>query len=142
MVTEQRPEEDFEEEDQYETEADLTAEELEELKQTLLGKRAEVIVLLEKHVREAVGDSVNLPDEMDLASQQSERGFLLRMADKKKKLLAEIDRALRKFALGEYGICEGTGEPIGIRRLRIRPWTRWSIEHKEELEKQKRAGKR
>ena len=142
MVTEQRPEEDFEEEDQYETEADLTAEELEELKQTLLGKRAEVIVLLEKHVREAVGDSVNLPDEMDLASQQSERGFLLRMADKKKKLLAEIDRALRKFALGEYGICEGTGEPIGIRRLRIRPWTRWSVEHKEELEKQKRAGKR
>lgn len=142
MVTEERPEEDFEDDDLYETQAELTPEELDELKRTLLGKRAEVIVLLEKHVREAVGDSVNLPDEMDLASQQSERGFLLRMADKKKKLLGEIDRALRKFDEGEYGFCEGTGEPIGIRRLRIRPWTRWSIEHKEELEKLKRAGKR
>ena len=141
MVTEKRPKENIDDDELNEAEAELTPEEFEELKQTLLGKRAEVIVLLEKHVREAVGDSVNLPDEMDLASQQSERGFLLRMADKKKKLLGEIDRALRKFDEGEYGFCEGTGEPIGIRRLRIRPWTRWSIEYKEELEKKKKAGK-
>ncbi|MBX3211155.1 MAG: TraR/DksA C4-type zinc finger protein [Labilithrix sp.] len=66
---------------------------------------------------------------------------MLRLADKERKLLVEIDRALAKFESDTYGICEGTGEPIGLRRLEARPWTRFSIAYKEQLERE-RAAKR
>ena len=72
-----------------------------------------------------------------MATQISEQAFNLKLADKDRKLLKEIDRALRKFDEDEYGICEGTGDPIRRKRLELRPWTRYSVEHKELLEKQR-----
>jgi DnaK suppressor protein len=74
---------------------------------------------------------------MDLATRQSEQAYLLRLADKEQKKLQEIDRALAKFERGEYGYCEGTGEPIGMKRLALRPWARHGIEFKERLERER-----
>jgi DnaK suppressor protein len=59
------------------------------------------------------------------------------MADKDRKLLIEIDVAIEKMKNGEYGLCEGTDEPIGFKRLEIRPWTRYSVAYKELLEREK-----
>ena len=61
---------------------------------------------------------------------------------KERKLLNQIELALRKIAEEEYGFCEGTGEPISKKRLALRPWTRYSIEYKEELERRKKQGLR
>jgi DnaK suppressor protein len=55
------------------------------------------------------------------------------------RLLAEIDRALAKIREGAYGLCEGTGEPIGYARLRLQPWARYSVEYQEELEREART---
>ena len=38
---------------------------------------------------------------------------------------------------GEYGLCEGTGEPIPRARLELRPWARYSVEHKMVLERER-----
>jgi DnaK suppressor protein len=54
-------------------------------------------------------------------------------------LLREIDRALAKMNEGEYGLCEGTGEPIGYSRLKLRPWARFSVAYQEELERAQRS---
>jgi DnaK suppressor protein len=78
---------------------------------------------------------------MDVATRQSEQAYFLRIADKEKKLLSQIDRALAKFERGTYGICEGTGEPIGVKRLMLRPWTRYSLEYKEALERETKGAK-
>lgn len=121
-------------------EAELTHDELLELRGALRERRESVIKEYQRHVAEASEDTENLPDEMDIAERQSRHAYLFRLADKEAKLLREIDHALAKFARGKYGICEGTGDPIGVRRLRSRPWTRYSLAHKEELEKKK--GKR
>ncbi len=118
---------------------DLSDEELEWFRSRLLAERAKVRERLSRHVRESVFDLESLPDEIDQASRESEQTAMLRLADKERKLLAQIERALGKFDTGEYGICEGTSDPIGRKRLRARPWTRHSIHFKELLERQKKG---
>ena len=120
--------------------AKLTGPQIDELRQMLLDERKKILDRLSQHVSEAVDDIVPEADELDQAGTSSNQAYLLRLADKEQKLLREIDNALGKFANGDYGYCEGTGELIGYERLKIRPWTKYSIKHKEMLEH--REGKR
>lgn len=80
-------------------------------------------------------------DEADLASEDVEISLEARLMDRDAKLLREVERALEKVEHGSYGLCEGTDEPIGYARLKLRPWTRYSVTYKEELEREeKRLG--
>ena len=121
---------------------ELTPDQLRELRADLIEKRKEVVAKIEKHVSAVTEDSDNLPDEMDIATRQSEQAYYLRMADKEEKLLRQIDHALRKFERGEYGTCEGTGDPIHYKRLKLRPWTRHSLDYKERIEREKKGSRR
>ena len=121
-----------------EEDEELTPEQEAFLKKRLLEERSKVLGNLRTHVNDAINDPDKFADESDQASQQVSQTFLLRLADKERKLLAEIDHALTKFDDGEYGFCEGTGDPIGYKRLQLRPWTRYSVEYKQRLEKEKR----
>lgn len=132
-----RIDDDFEEIDDDE---ELTAADLAHFKQRLLDERKAVQERMDRRVTAAVYETTALPDEIDQASRESEQIALLRIADKERKLLNQIDRALGKFDSGEYGICEGTGDPIGKKRLEARPWTRYSIHYKERLERMKKGG--
>ncbi len=80
-------------------------------------------------------------DEVDLASATVEQNLTLRLLDRDRKLLAEIDHAIDKIDTGDYGFCEGTGEVIPKRRLELRPWTRHSVKYKEQLERMKKSGR-
>jgi len=136
MTDEPRDVEDIDDELDDEPE-ELTRTQLEYLHKRLTEERSNVKKRLERHLAEAVEDSDNLPDEMDIASRQSDQAYLLRLADKEKKLLRMIDHALAKFERGTYGICEGTDDPIGFKRLDLKPWARYSLEHQEQLEHEK-----
>lgn len=124
---------DIEEEDD---DRELTREDFARFRDRLVQERRGVKERLERHLAEASEDTDNLPDEMDIASRQTDQAYLFRLADKERKLLAEIDHALAKFERGTFGICEGTGDPIGYKRLELRPWTRYSLEYKERLERE------
>lgn len=119
---------------------ELTTQELEYFKQKLLDERERVKVRLSKRVQD-MADPERPADELDQAGKLSDQAFLLRLADKERKLLNQIEHALEKFASEDYGCCEGTGELISRKRLDLRPWTRYSIEHKEELERAKKQGR-
>ena len=121
-----------------EEESELTDEELEQFKQLLLDERQKIVSRLQRHMGDALEDDSGPGDEVDLANRQVERVYHMKIADKERKLLTQIDRALSKFDAGEYGICEGNGEVISRKRLQMRPWTRYSIQHKEQLERQRR----
>lgn len=41
--------------------------------------------------------------------------------------LPEIDRALRKFDVGTFGLCEDSGEEIEFNRLKAVPWARYKL---------------
>ena len=86
-------------------------------------------------------DANELMDEVDLASATIEQNLTFRLLDRDRKLVAEIDRAIDKLKHGDYGYCEGTGEPIPKKRLELRPWTRHSVKYKEQLEKLKKSGR-
>lgn len=120
---------------------ELSQEDLVQLREQLRVKRKEVVANIERHLNTVTADSDALPDEMDVATRQSEQAYYLRIADKEKKLLKQIDHALSKFERGTFGICEGTKEPIGRKRLLLRPWTRYSLEYKQQLERDKKGAR-
>ena len=80
-------------------------------------------------------------DEVDLASATVEQNLTLRLLDRDRKLMGEIDHAIAKIDTGDYGFCEGTGEVIPKRRLELRPWCRHSVKYKEQLERMKKSGR-
>jgi DnaK suppressor protein len=90
------------------------------------------------HARENINESENQADELDRASLESDRYTELRTVEREQRLLNKIDAALRRIDNGEFGYCEVTGEPIGVRRLDARPVATMSIEAKEAQERQER----
>ena len=118
--------------------AGLTKPQLRKLHGHLIEEQETLFAGIRRHVGEATADSAPLAEEGDLAQRATEQNYLLRLADKQRKLLGQIQSALEKMENGEYGVCEGTGEPIGFRRLEIRPWARYSVEYKERLDRQNR----
>ena len=75
----------------------------------------------------------------DRASVESERALELRTRDRERKLISKIDDALRRIEIGDYGYCEDTGEPIGVRRLIARPIATLSIEAQERHERMEKT---
>ena len=121
-------------------EEEFSKEELTYFRGLLIKERDAVKIKLASRL-ENMADDERPADELDQAGRLSDQAFTLRLADKERKLLNQIEHALEKFDESDYGFCEGTGEPISRKRLNLRPWTRYSIEYKEELERQKRQGR-
>ena len=81
----------------------------------------------------------HLPDIADRASRGTEKALELRTRDRQRKLISKIDLALRRIDTGEYGYCEETGEPIGVRRLDARPIATLSLEAQERHEREEKV---
>jgi len=60
-------------------------------------------------------------DIIDQASSYTEKNVEMKTINRQIKLVAKIDKALKKIQNNTYGYCEETGEPIGIKRLIARP---------------------
>jgi DnaK suppressor protein len=119
----------------------LTPTQEEELIKLLQTKRSELVDKL-KVRRPSAALEQSPGDEADQASEDAEVSLETRLLDRDAKLLREVERALEKVSDQSYGLCEGTDEPIGYARLKLRPWTRYSVTYKEELEREeKRSGK-
>ena len=122
--------------------AGLTKAQITKLHERLLEERDRVRQGLGQHMIAATAGSDQLVDELDIAQRNTEQAYLLRFADKERKLLLEIEHALEKMRTGEYGVCEGTGEAISYKRLELRPWTRYSVAYKEQLERERAQHRR
>jgi DnaK suppressor protein len=114
----------------------LTQTQWNELFKVLSDKRAELRrSIVNRRDRDSTVDPSEIIEELEQAATGQHQDVALRILDKEVKLLREIERALKKFDNKEYGLCEGTMEPIGYARLKARPWARYSVTHKEELER-------
>ena len=78
---------------------------------------------------------ISSSDVVDQASSQTEKTVEMRTLNRQIKLLAKIDKAIKKIDNDTYGYCEETGEPIGLKRLIARPIATLSIEAQEKHEK-------
>ncbi len=106
---------------------------IEEIKKSLIKQKEQILmdagIMLSNLPAEG-----NLSEIGDLASQEIDRSFLLRLRDRERKLLKKIEKTLEKIENGTYGICESCGVEIPIGRLEARPVTDLCIECKTEQE--------
>ena len=80
-------------------------------------------------------------DLNDRASSETDWGIELRTRDRQRKLIAKIDAALRRIDGGEYGFCEVTGDPIGLKRLIARPVATMTVEAQEAHERREKISR-
>lgn len=115
----------------------LGAKELKEFKDLLLRKRAEIVgdashLAENMNHRSGAGASEHssMPIHMaDLGSDNWEQELNLGLLASEQENVREIDNALRRIQEGTYGICLATQKPIGLARLRAKPWARYCIEY-------------
>lgn len=104
----------------------------------LLQARAEIL-----HELEIEQDSFVFNDQgdlVDLADGVINNEIIGKLSDMDRDKLKLIDAALEKIDKGTYGVCEGTGKVIPEARLNALPWTPYTVEHAQILEKQQRSG--
>ncbi len=73
-------------------------------------------------------------DIADRATVETDTSLELRTRDRYRKLINKIDAAIRRIDEGEFGYCEVTGEPIGIKRLEARPIATMTVQAQEDHE--------
>ncbi len=94
------------------------------------------------HTLQSLKDGpIREPDLADRASSETDWGIELRTRDRQRKLIAKIDAALRRIDSDEYGYCEVTGEPIGLRRLIARPVATMTVETQEAHERREKVSR-
>ena len=87
----------------------------------------------------SLDDNSASADIVDQASSYTEKNVEMRAINRQIKLIAKIDKALKKIKDDAYGYCEETGEPIGIKRLIARPIAALCIAAQEKHEKEEKV---
>ena len=118
-----------------ESEKYMNNKQLTYFQQKLIEWRDELLKESQETIDHLKEESWREPDLSDRASLETEAGVELRTRNRYLKLIGKIDAALNRIEEGEYGYCEETGDPIGIKRLEARPVATLSIEAQEAHEK-------
>ncbi|MCE7950927.1 MAG: RNA polymerase-binding protein DksA [Xanthomonadales bacterium PRO7] len=107
-----------------------------------LQKWREDLVEESKQTIDNLRDEVrDVGDEAERATRETENSLELRTRDRYRKLIAKIDKALKRIEEGRYGFCEETDEEIGLERLEARPIATLSLDAQERWEhRQKQMG--
>lgn len=113
----------------------MSARQLEYFRQKLTAWREELLAESQETINNLKEENWREPDLSDRASLETEAGVELRTRNRYLKLVGKIDAALERIKNGEYGFCEETGDPIGIKRLEARPIATMTIEAQERHEK-------
>ena len=80
-------------------------------------------------------DNVSSADMVDQASSYTDKSVEMKALTRSRKLIEKIEAALQRIKNDDYGYCEETSEPIGLKRLIARPVATLSIEAQERHER-------
>lgn len=119
-------------------ELNIYKEKLLNLKEDVLSELKEISQdTLMKSQREVAGDISGYTLHMaDVASDSYERDFNLSLVSGERKIIAEIDEALKRIEDRVYGICQECKRPIGKIRLKAILYAKYCRLCKEKLEKE------
>ncbi|MDO3378594.1 TraR/DksA family transcriptional regulator [Geoalkalibacter halelectricus] len=105
--------------------------------------RRQLLKLRQEALRE-VNDSLQACQDLgqdgvgdigDISANTYNRDVLMNLSETQRQLIRDIDAALERIAQGEYGECLRCGEEIAPRRMEVRPFSRYCVECKTEVEK-------
>jgi DnaK suppressor protein len=125
----------------------LTAAEIGKFREMLIAKRNEILgnvtVMEDETFKKERSELSSMPFHMaDAGSDNFEQEFALDLMDSEKKMLVEINDALRRIDDGAFGVCEGNGESISKARLNAIPWARFCVACAELSEKGQLGGEK
>ena len=104
----------------------FTSKELEEIKLKL----DEMRLGLSKNVEDKKNLDMLEPevgDSIDQATQSLDKEILFELSDNERKMLRDIEAALRKMEKGTYGLCEHCKKVIEKRRIKALPSARYCM---------------
>jgi DnaK suppressor protein len=107
---------------------------LEYFRQKLSNWRAELVEESKQTIDNLRDEVRDVGDEAERATRETENSLELRTRDRYRKLIAKIDKALKRIDDGAYGYCEETGEEIGVDRLEARPIATLCLDAQERWE--------
>lgn len=87
-------------------------------------KKAEKNIEAIKAEVDALAREDEIDDAVDMAELQIDNMTNQTLLDKLEAETAEIDAALERIKNGSYGVCEKTGKPIPLERLKANPYAR------------------
>ncbi|HKJ05382.1 MAG TPA: TraR/DksA C4-type zinc finger protein [Geopsychrobacteraceae bacterium] len=114
----------------------MDEEQLEAARQRLLVMREEVLEDSAKAYaasQELGKDGV--PDIGDMSSNSYTQEVLMNLSETQRSRVRDIDAALERMDKGVYGLCARCEEDIPMRRMEVRPFSRYCVECKSEVEK-------
>lgn len=121
----------------------MSQQNLDAIRQKLLDLRQEHLSELRRKSAEAAAlMDEGVPDAGDASLTDNLREHLHLLGEKQREELLRIDEALDRIQQGDYGTCDDCGEVIDAGRIEARPFTRYCVTCKEEIEKDeaRRAG--
>ena len=119
----------------------MSDKQLEYFRLLLLEWKKSILSAAEGTLQSLQDGPIREPDLNDRASSETDWGIELRTRDRQRKLIAKIDSALRRIDVGEYGFCEVTGDPIGLKRLTARPIATMTVEAQEAHERREKVSR-
>ena len=78
-----------------------------------------------------------IQDIGDEAATIYNKQILLTLNENERMRLRELDEALDRIGGGTYGVCEECGEPVGLKRLEVRPVAKYCVPCLTKLERGK-----
>jgi DnaK suppressor protein len=113
----------------------------EKIKKILLEKKERIEKELEKLVDlnkqkpfPDFGPGDEVEDEEEQADEVEEIGNSLAIRNVLEKELENIQEALKKIGRGKYGICENCAKPIKLKKLKIKPSSKYCVKCVKEME--------
>ncbi len=121
----------------------LTKKEMLEYKKFILKRRSQILEDIEhisedtkKSQKEASGDISGYSFHMaDVATDTYDREFQLGIASNERKILYDLDEALKRIEEGTFGVCEDCSNVITKTRLKALPYARLCLRCQEKRDK-------
>lgn len=119
-----------------EVEGTMDEEELAEIRAHLLQMRDEVLTESERAyaASQSLGKD-GVPDIGDMSSNSYNQEVLMNLSETQRSHVRDIDAALERMDEGVYGLCMRCEEEIAARRMEVRPFSRYCVDCKAEVEK-------
>ncbi|MDR2427307.1 MAG: TraR/DksA family transcriptional regulator [Endomicrobium sp.] len=108
-----------------------------QFKKLLTQRRTEILNKVNAQ-KERDDSDIIVGDEIDTASQNSEKEMYFELAAADKITLNDVNDALAKIEKSIYGKCECCGQEIPLERIKAIPWVRYCIQCQEEAERPKK----
>jgi len=117
----------------------LDRQTLQDLREQLESRRKELVSRREAEARrrEQLGARESEPEER--AQAETGAALLHSMDEESRQEIWEIDAALTRMDMGNYGLCSGCGGDITTKRLQAVPWTRYCLDCADKGLQQTRA---